>query len=314
MRIDTGGERETRDASLFSPVNLVNMLTETRFVAAPERMAMENPFWLERIRCPKTKLGGLTTSAISEPSAAGVPQNGYLVCKAGGTVYDIKNGILDLTTKLPRNALTSAGWSNHFPPTPQLYERLWRQRALTLLTGEKFPVAREIEWLNAWAQLEAGECVVDLGTSTGLYARGLSERGATIFAVDLAGGMLREAQGYIQREQRRGIVLMRAAAENLPFHDASMDAVVVGGSLNEMKSIASALHESHRVVRRGGRMVVMSLVKAYKQPGMVLQSLARQGGIQFPQVNELNAMAMQARWKIAKQELEGIVLFTLLVK
>ena len=46
---------------------------------------------------------------------------------------------------------------------------------------------------------------------------GLSDKGATILAVDLAWSMLREARGYIEREKRSGIVLMRAAAENPPY-------------------------------------------------------------------------------------------------
>ena len=145
----------------------------------------------------------------------------------------------------------------------------------------------------------------------GLYARGMADRGATILAVDLAWGMLREARGYIEREQRSGIVLMRAAAENLPFHDESIDAVVVGGSFNEMKSIRVALAEANRVVRRGGRMFVMSLSKATSWRGRFLQMLASMSGIKFPRVNEFNALTSQTGWHIANQELRGIVLFRL---
>ena len=187
-------------------------------------------------------------------------------------------------------------------------------RALSMLSGEPFPVAREYSLLNDWTEVQAGECVADLGTGTGLYARGMADRGATILAVDLAWGMLREARGYIEREQRSGIVFMRAAAENLPFHDESIDAVVVGGSFNEMKSIRVALAEANRVVRRGGRMFVMSLSKATSWRGRFLQMLASMSGIKFPRVNEFNALTSQTGWHIANQELRGIVLFRLLTK
>lgn len=291
------------------------MLSEKiQFQVVPQMIVTPEPVWLERVRCPQTKQGNLHTGFVSDEKINGLPRNGYLVCETGGTVYDIRNEIIDLTVKTPRSALTIAGWSNHFFPTPQLYERIWRKRALTLMTGEKFPVAREMAWLNEWAQLRAGECAIDLGTSTGLYARGLSETGATIFAVDMAMGMLTEAQKYIRRERRDGIVLMRAAAENLPFHDASMDAVVVGGSLNEMQAMRTAMQEAQRVVRPGGRMVTMSLSRAYTQRGRFLQKLAGLSGIQFPTVANFNAQAEQAGWKIARQELKGIVLFSLLVK
>lgn len=213
--------------------------------------------------------------------------------------------------KLP---LTLAGWSNHFFPTPQLYERIWRRRSLTILTGENFSVEREWKLLNEWTNVQAGERVIDLGTSTGLYARGLSESGATIFAIDLAWEMLREAKKQIAREKRKGIVLMRAPAEKLPFQEASADAVVVGGSLNEMQTFANPLREAYRVTRRDGRMFVMSLSKATTLRGAVLQTLAGASGIKFPAVNEFNALAQHAGWNVADQELKGSVLFSVFKK
>ncbi len=273
---------------------------------------MENAQWLERVRCPKTKLGGWATSFVSSAMENGLPRDGYLVNESAGTVYNIRNGILDLTANLKHSDLTPAGWSNHFFPTPQLYERIWRKRALTILSGENFSVARELNVLNDWVKVQAGEYVIDLGTSTGLYARGITNKFVTTFAIDLSWGMLREAKKYIGREKWQGIVLMRAAAENLPFHDASMDAIVVGGSFNEMKSIAVAMREANRVTRRGGRMFVMSLSRATNNPARLLQKLARASGIKFPSVNEFNAMANQTGWNVTNQEAKGSVLFSLL--
>lgn len=264
--------------------------------------------------CPGCKAVGLRLSTTERVCGGELPEYGYAVCDACQRLYPISSAILDMTIYDKKFALTTAGWSNHFFPTPQLYERIWRKRALTLLTGENFPVAREMQWLREWTQAQAGECVVDLGTSTGLYARGLSETGATIFAVDLARGMLQEAQKYIRHEKRENIVLLRAAAENLPFHDASMDAVVVGGSLNEMKSMRAAMQEAYRVVRAGGRMVTMSLSRAYSARGRSLQKPAGMSGIKFPTVAEFNHDAEASGWKIAKQELKGIVLLSQLVK
>jgi SAM-dependent methyltransferase/uncharacterized protein YbaR (Trm112 family) len=267
-----------------------------------------------RLMCPNCHAEGLRLSANRPLCANELPEYGYAVCDTCQRLYPIAAGILDLAVYDTTFALTLAGQSNHFFPTPQLYERIWRTRALTLLTGESFPVAREMQWLDDWTQVRAGEYVIDLGTSTGLYARGLSKHGATLCGVDLAWGMLREAQHAIRREQRAGIVLLRAAAEKLPFRAESMDAVVVGGSLNEMRSIAAALQEALRVVRPGGRMVTMSLGKAYNPRGRWLQKLAGASGIQFPTVSEFNTLAENAGWKIARQELKGIVLFSLLTK
>lgn len=274
-----------------------------------------------RLVCPNCKQVGpnckqvglrLSTSAVWD--GEGLPEYGYAVCDNCKRLYPIAEGILDMARYEARPGLTIAGWSNHFSPTPQLYERIWRRRALTLMTGESYPVERELNLLHEWMGVQAGETVVDLGTSTGVYARGVATKGATIFAVDLAWGMLREAKGYIARDRAKGIVLMRAAAEKLPFEDGSVDAVVVGGSFNEMKSIPTALREAQRVTREGGRMFVMSLSESTKSSVHLLQAFLSTGGIQFPSVNEFNAMTAGAGWKTEKQELRGIVLFTLLTK
>jgi SAM-dependent methyltransferase/uncharacterized protein YbaR (Trm112 family) len=287
------------------------MLSKLQFVVSPDSPSRAAPTWVELLRCPQTKLGGFTPSFIAPETENGLPRRGYLVCTTGGTAYSIRDGVLDLALPVKRSALTPAGWSNHLFPTPQLYERLWRRRALTLMMGEAFPPAREWALMNDWTNVQPGEYVVDLGTSTGLYARGLAGHGATILAVDLAWGMLREARRNIKRERRQGIILIRAAAENLPFHDAGIDAVVVGGSLNEMKSADVVLREARRVVRPGGRLFAMSLTQATRRPGAILQALAGLSGITFPAVTDLNSAAKAAGWTLARQELKGIVLFSL---
>ncbi len=245
---------------------------------------------------------------------AALPEYGYAVCDRCNHLYPIAEQILDMAVYEKKLPLTLAGKSNDFFPTPQGYERIWRKRALSLLTGESFSVARELNLLNEWTDVQANEWVMDLGTSTGLYARSLSARGATIFAVDLAYAMLREAKQYIAREQRNGIILLRAPAEKLPFQDASMDAVVVGGSLNEMQTFIHPLREAFRVTKRGGRMFVMSLQNAPKPLGSAVQNMLRASGIQFPTANEFSAMAHDAGWNVSKQEPKGIVLFSLLTK
>lgn len=286
-----------------------------QFMLAPIASDPPEPRWLERVCCPRTGVGHWVVSSISDETENGLPVNGYLVNERAGTAYDIKDGIADMTAGLRRSDLTVAGWSNHFLFAPQAYERIWRRRALTLMTGEAFSIARELAVLNEWTNLQSGEYVLDLGTSTGLYARGVAAHvDATVFAIDLSWGMLREARKYIAREQRQGIVLMRAAAERLPFYDASLDAVVVGGSLNEMKSIPVALREARRVTRTGGRLFVMGLTRANTRRGRWLQRFLGAGGIQFPTVNTFNDMARAAGWTIQGQHKKGIVVFTLLTK
>lgn len=274
---------------------------------------------MAKFQCPRCKNPNLRLSSGVETNRALVPEHGYLVCDACHTLYPIAQNILDMTIG-QKVSLTLAGVSNAIPPAPRLYEPLWRRRSLTLLTGEAFFVEREYKLLNDWTQLRAGEAVVDLGTSTGLYARGLKVENPSpsaqtlIFGVDTTWGMLTKAKQYIAREKASDIVLVRAAAENLPFRDESIDAVVVGGSLNEMQSMRVALEQAQRITRRGGRMFVMSLSRANKNPGQAVQKIVGISGIQFPSVDEFNRTAQSAGWTLSTQVLKGIVLFSLLRK
>lgn len=270
---------------------------------------------LSRLVCPNCKHVGLRLSTSAASGTDELPEYGYAVCDQCGRLYPIAEQILDMARYEARPNLTIAGWSNQLAPTPQVYERIWRKRALTLITGEDFSVERELHLLREWTQVQAGETVVDLGTSTGLYARGIATRVATrTFAVDVAWEMLREARGYIARDRAKGIVLVRAAAEKLPFEDGSTDAVVVGGSFNEMKSIPKALGEAYRVTRDGGRMFVMSLSAGASAAVDATQGFLKMGGLKFPTLNEFNGMTEAAGWRTEKQVVKGIVLFTLMGK
>ena len=79
----------------------MSLNTPTKFIIAPDTSEATTPEWLARVRCPKTGLGGMTTSFVAPRMENGVPRNGYLVCEAGGTAYSIRGGIINL---VPANA------------------------------------------------------------------------------------------------------------------------------------------------------------------------------------------------------------------
>src|SRR5512135_2657189 len=146
--------------------------------------------WTNVLRCPRCGARGLTIAA--ESSGELLPPRGAAVCNHCGLRFAIRDHILDLARPGDRRFLTMAGLSNYLPMLPWGYENVWRPRSLTLLTGEKFPVEREIKLLNEWLGAQPNELIVDLGSSTDLYARGIGkqQRDATIIAIDLATGML----------------------------------------------------------------------------------------------------------------------------
>jgi SAM-dependent methyltransferase len=223
---------------------------------------------------------------------AGVVRDGELACLACGRVSPVEAGIWH-AMGARRAARTPAQFSNVLPPVPQLYERVWRPRSLTLLSGRPFPIREELAELTAAVQPLAGEVVVDVAASEGLYARHLAATGVTAIAVDHSLPFLKRV---VHRAAREGlaVVAIRALAQHVPLQSGAAHAVVIGGSLNEIGDQGAALDEAERVLRPGGRFFSMSLVRARTARGRLLQTLLGPSGISFPTEAETVAMATEA--------------------
>lgn len=101
-----------------------------------------------------------------------------------------------------------------------------------------------LDWL-----LPAGSPrVLDLGAGTGKLTRLLAERGLDVAAVEPSDGMLEEL-----RRQLPDVPVDRGAAEQLPFEDASFDAVIAAQSWHWV-DVPRASAEVARVLRPGGRL------------------------------------------------------------
>jgi demethylmenaquinone methyltransferase/2-methoxy-6-polyprenyl-1,4-benzoquinol methylase len=102
-----------------------------------------------------------------------------------------------------------------------------------------------VEQLN----LPDGASVLDVATGTGLVARDVARRyRARVVGVDITYSMLRRARPT-------GAALVAGRAEQLPFLDASFDAVVFTYLLRYVADPAATLAEMARVLRPGGTMV-----------------------------------------------------------
>jgi len=95
----------------------------------------------------------------------------------------------------------------------------------------------------------AGKRVADVGCGKGRFARLVRERGARVIAADLAEGMLR----YVPE----GIERCAASMTALPFGDACCDGAYATESLEHAVDIEKAVREMCRIVRPGGRIVII---------------------------------------------------------
>jgi malonyl-CoA O-methyltransferase len=97
----------------------------------------------------------------------------------------------------------------------------------------------------------AGKRVLDVGCGKGRFARVLQERDAraSLVALDLAEAMLRHVPA--------GIAVCGGSMTALPFRSESFDCVYATESLEHAVDIEEAVAEMCRVVRPGGRIVII---------------------------------------------------------
>ena len=102
-----------------------------------------------------------------------------------------------------------------------------------------------------------------MAIGTGLVAREAAAiLGGTggVVGLDLSEGMLAEARRSL------GVTLVQARAEALPFADASFDFVSMGYALRHVADLARLFAEYRRVLRPGGRLLVLEIAPAGEPP------------------------------------------------
>lgn len=125
-------------------------------------------------------------------------------------------------------------------------DRRWRERAADI------------------ANVGPGDRVLDVATGTGDLAIELRRRvgdGGEVVGLDFSEGMLELA-----REKAPGIHFDQGSALELPYADGEFAAATVGFGARNFSDLGRGLAEMRRVVRPGGRVVVLEITTPQKPP------------------------------------------------
>ncbi len=124
----------------------------------------------------------------------------------------------------------------------------------------------DIRWRRKAIKLLAEgnpKLILDVATGTGDFAvEALSLHPDKVIGVDISEGMLDVGR---KKMKDRGfdpkIELMSGDSENLPFEENKFDAVIVAFGVRNFENLEKGLAEMRRVLKPGGRMVVLEFSK-----------------------------------------------------
>jgi SAM-dependent methyltransferase len=99
-----------------------------------------------------------------------------------------------------------------------------------------------------------GPRLADIGGGTGNYALALGREGWDPIVVDRSPDMLTHAEA-------KGLRTVQADAQRLPFEDGTFDAATMISMLHHVQDRRSALAEARRILRPGGRLVLVGFTR-----------------------------------------------------
>lgn len=126
------------------------------------------------------------------------------------------------------------------------------------LMNRLMTAGQDVRWrkeIIRLARLQPGARLLDLGAGTGDIAREALRQQPECLSVaaDFTLGMMLAGQP----RNLRGLVWCAADALNLPYADATFDAVVSGFLLRNVADLPRAIAEQYRVLKPGGRWVAL---------------------------------------------------------
>lgn len=116
-------------------------------------------------------------------------------------------------------------------------------------------------WSRALGLLLPAVDVADLGCGEGYLTIEAAHWARRVYAIDRSTEVLGRAKQMAQRRRVRNITWKRGELEKVPLPDGAVDIAIVSQALHHATEPALALAEARRILRPGGRVLILDLRK-----------------------------------------------------
>jgi ubiquinone/menaquinone biosynthesis C-methylase UbiE len=233
------------------------------------------------------------------------------VAKRAGPWPD--SGHLDL---LGGDDLESTGAAQDLMTTrlvPTIYERYWRPALGRVAKGLTGPgMAEEVRIARLLLGLSRGDTVLDLACGPGNFSREFARavgEGGLVVGFDASRTMLERGAADLQRSGIRNLALVRGDASALPFRARSFDGVCCFAALHLFADPFAALDEMTRVLRKRGRIAIMTSVRRPVTVRPLKPMIERASGMRLFEPDEVVGALHDRGFAEIHQRLAGMVQF-----
>jgi ubiquinone/menaquinone biosynthesis C-methylase UbiE len=224
------------------------------------------------------------------------------------------DGYLDL---LGADEHESPGLAQNFMLTalvPRIYERWWRPALGRVAKGAFGPGMNDEKRIaRLLLALSPGDGVLDVGCGTGNFTRDFAKSvgpDGLVVGLDVSQTMLGRAVRDTAEAGLEAVAYVRGDAADLPFLNASFDAVCCFAALNLFADPYAALDSFTRVLTPGGRLAIFTSARGRSMPLRSFERVVQaQSGMNLFERDELVDALIERGFANVRQRLTGMTQF-----
>ncbi len=130
--------------------------------------------------------------------------------------------------------------------------------------------------------IKQGTKLIDIACGQGFFSREFRKAGADVVAADLSTNLIAEAKKLSPKE----IQYYVSKADNLNFaKDATFDAATVVLAIQNIENIAGVFAEAKRVLKKEGKLVLVMMHPAFRNPGETHWGFDEEKNVQYRRVD-----------------------------